>query len=170
MIVLWVAHAPTRRRVWVGVAVVSFVLLCMAMYRLVLVLPSVNSLSWIYLIYALVFVVFLHSIFFALEAAFAETGRHLWKTVPKWLEYAYTVVVATSLFQIFVYGPRMADYVIWRWGDETYLVTQIKIAAESYVKNECITLGTKSESKNVYDIFMNMDVEEIVVFYFTADY
>jgi hypothetical protein len=170
MIGLWVALAPTRQRVWVGVAVVSFVLLCIFMYRLALVLPSANFLSWTYLIYALVLVVFIHSIFFALEATLAKTDRHLWKTVPKWLEYAYTVVVAMSLFQIFFYGSRMADYVIWRWGDETYLGNQIKLIAEAYLHNECINLGAKSQRESVYDIFLNMHVIENVQFYFTPEY
>jgi hypothetical protein len=74
----------------------------------------------------------------------ARKVGHLPKRIPKYLEYAYTFVVAVSLLQIFVFAPRMYDYVTWLQGDDIYVAHQIKLIAESYLKDECINRGTSA--------------------------
>jgi hypothetical protein len=109
------------------------------------ILPPVSLLWLVYLVYTISAVMLLHFIIFRREAALAEEGHHLSKRLPKYLEYAYTVTVAASLVQIFVFTPRMADYVTWLQGDESYVGNQIKLAAQSYLKNECIKSGATQE-------------------------
>jgi len=122
-----------------------------------------TTLLWItYLGYTISIIFVLHSVMFAIEAEMAERGHHLSRAVPKYLEYAYTAVVAGSLLQIFVYAPRMADYVTWIQGDESYLLNTIKEIAHYNLAHECIDRGTKKYVKT--GIFMRTD------FYYTPEY
>ena len=103
---------------------------------------SVTGVVIIYFIYTVSGVVLLHLMIFKREEELAKRGRHLSKKFPKYLEYFYTVIVSVSLAQIFLFTPRMADYVTWLQGDENYIGNQIKNVAQSYLKNECINRST----------------------------
>ena len=126
---------------WCLGTALSGVLFCVALYNLVFVLLSETLLLRVYLAYAFLVLLLSHSIVFALK----ESGRQLSKKIPKYLEYFYTLIVAAGLFQIFVYAPRMADYVIWLWGDKDYIAHQITLVAKSYLQDECINVGTQTK-------------------------
>jgi hypothetical protein len=123
---------------------------------------TVTSLWLVYFIYTISVVLLLHIVIFGSEADLAKKGRHLSKRFPKYLEYAYISVISVSLLQIFVFAPRMADYVTWLQGDEAYLANQIKRIAGSYLNDECINRGTKKHVKT--------GLEQYTDFYFTDEY
>jgi hypothetical protein len=53
--------------------------------------------------------------------------------------------------------------VTWLQGDDIYVAHQIKLIAESYLKDECINRGTRKE------MFRDDDVFNELVFNFGAD-
>jgi hypothetical protein len=129
-------------------------------------LLSVTLLWFVYFVYVISGVMLLHFIIFRWEAVLAERGRHLSKRFPKYLEYAYTVIVAASLLQIFVFAPRMADYVTWLQGDENYVGNKIKSVAQSYLENECTHRGTA----DIYEYSPRETKRVPATTYFTAEY
>jgi hypothetical protein len=125
----------------------SGALLLFSGYYLFTVSISFWPLSFLYLLYAISWMVFLHSFFFHWAAARAQSGKRLSKSFPKYLEYGYTLVVSVSLMQIFFFSPRVADYVAWSYGDEQHLIASIKNTAKTYVEDDCKTKGTKTVSR-----------------------
>jgi hypothetical protein len=85
----------------------------------------------VYFVYVISTILLCHFIFCGLAKALANGGRsYSAKTIPKYLDYAYILIIAVSLFQIFFFAPHMADYVTWLQGDEPYLANEIKAVAE----------------------------------------
>ena len=163
---LSVLLAPPMTSSWGPLITFTALVFIVTAYFLLPVLLAPTLLWAVYFAYTIVAVVLFHLIIFGCESVRAQSGRHLSKSVPKYLEYAYTVVVSGSLLQIFVYAPRVADYVTWLQGDETYLVGQIKRVAESYLEDECINRGTR---KHVETRFLWI-FSENTNFYFTPQY
>lgn len=152
-------------RAWQRLVLGTAILLAVTVYFLLYFGRLSPTLLWLmYFAYAILASLLLHFIIFARENTLAKRGDHLSKRLPKYLEYAYTVVIAVSLLQIFVYAPRVADYVTWLKGDETYVANQIKNVADSYLKDECINLQTKV--KVVNHPWWHLAEH----FYFTEDY
>jgi hypothetical protein len=100
-----------------------------------------------------------HFILFAWRAALTTKGLRFPKLATKVLEYSYIFITAFSLLNIFVFAPHMSDYVTWLRGDDTYLANQIKRAADSYLKGECIEGSAKQTiTQTIMNFFTNPNI------------
>jgi hypothetical protein len=106
----------------------------------------------VYLYYASAMMIVLHAIFFLAQAAVESKGKRLSKNIPKYLDYAYTLIICVGLFQIIGSIPRVAEYVVWLQGDETYLANKIKAIAAGYLADECINKSTKREERGFFRV------------------
>jgi hypothetical protein len=97
----------------------------------------------IYMYYSLCTIILVHVLFFGWKRSIETEGRRLPKSLPKYLDYIYTIVVALGLFQVFAFTPRYADYMVWLQGDQIAVAERIKAIAVGYVSNECVNKGTR---------------------------
>jgi hypothetical protein len=118
-------------------------------------------LSALYLFYAISTIILIHAFFFAWDRLRTTTGKgHLSKNVPRYLDYGYTAIVTLSLFQIFFYGPKAADYVAWFNGSETQLAAAIKKAAVEHVTDDCPNKGTRTLDEHWFRLPKNYNFTE----------
>jgi hypothetical protein len=94
---------------------------------------SAGALVTIYIAYSLSVIVALHCCGFGLPLWFEFP---LSKRLPKYLEYAYIVLILVSLLDIINFAPRYYLYLSTK-GDEASLLGQITAMAESQLKDNC---------------------------------
>ena len=99
------------------------------------------SLYATYFAYAVSLIVFLHAAFFFRARVLKDRGKTLDKRVPKYLEYAYAVVISLSLAQIFFLAPRLADYLVFVTGDNEILLNRIRAQAQKHIRDDCGKFG-----------------------------
>lgn len=100
--------------------------------------PMPESLAWLYFVYFCLSTSLLHAAFFLLNWSMKARGSRSRTKLPKYVEYFYTAVIATSLCQIFFAGPRLADYITARSGGEERLLASIRSKAETHFKTSCV--------------------------------
>jgi hypothetical protein len=64
-------------------------------------------------------------------------GKHLSARLPKFLEYAYSVLIMLGLLQIFVSSPRFLDYITVIGGEEKELLEDIRRDANHHIEVDC---------------------------------
>lgn len=101
------------------------------------------SLYLAYFTYAACLLMFLHAAFFFASSVLKGRGKKLDKKVPKYLEYAYALVLSISLAQIFFAAPRLADYLVFVSGDSNVLLNRIRETAITHVRNDCKIVDKK---------------------------
>jgi hypothetical protein len=112
-------------------------LVALAVILIVGPFPTGQGLYWVYFIYSLAGVCALHGIFFFFVNVERMNGKHLSARLPKFLEYAYSVLIMLGLLQIFVSSPRFLDYITFVGGEEKELLEDIRRNAKRHIEVEC---------------------------------
>jgi hypothetical protein len=94
---------------------------------------SIGTLTAMYIAYSLSMIMALHCCGFGLPLWFEFS---LSKRLPKYLEYAYIVLILVSLLDIINFGPRYYLYLSSK-GNEASLLDQIAVMAETQVRDNC---------------------------------
>ena len=124
------------QRIWSGTLIAStFGISILGLALFTGAVPHLEALYAIYFGYAVLTVIFLHSAFFSTAIALKSEGKQLSKRTPKYLEYAYAIIISVSLLQIFFMKPRFIDYMTLVWGDEDSMVLEIKDEAQWHFRN-----------------------------------
>jgi hypothetical protein len=98
--------------------------------------PIGNALYWTFLVYTVATIAFAHFLFFLLGRKINPPHRG---RLPRYVEYAYTVIISLGLAQVFFSAPQIASYVRYVGGEESRLVEKIVKQAQAYAQNECKT-------------------------------
>ena len=95
------------------------------------------TITSLYFIYAISMIGLLHGIFFIANRLLKEAPSVHRRRMPKYLEYAYTAVIAFGLTQVLFSASRIADYVTFVAGNASEITAEIKSVAQGYLDNEC---------------------------------
>jgi hypothetical protein len=98
-------------------------------------IPGGNGLYYRYSFYTAAMIAFFHFLFFLIAG---RTAKHK-KRLPKYLEYAYTLVISIGLIQIFFSAPHLVSYIKFVGGEEQELIQKIQKQAQGYLQKECRT-------------------------------
>lgn len=129
-------------------AVLAFSALCFgfALYELVTVRFGSTFLVALYIAYVVSAAVFFHAVFFTINRI-----KRLTTSAPRYLEYAYSIVILASILQIFNAAPKISNYLSYMNWDEAAMqkaekdvIADIRETAKRNVSNECITYGTRT--------------------------
>ena len=100
--------------------------------------PSPSGLIRVYLGYAASSLVFVHAFYFSLNLLSVRLrGRTLSQRQPRYLEYAYAVLISVGLINVVVMAPQFSDYIAYRRGDDNALYAQISQQAKSDLRDRC---------------------------------
>lgn len=99
-------------------------------------IPVGSELYYRYFGYSLSAVIFFHVIFFGINSLL-QGNKHR-KRIPKYLEYAYAIIISMGLAQVFFSAPRIATYIKFISGTEEELSGKIVEAAREHVKTKCV--------------------------------
>jgi hypothetical protein len=117
-------------------------------YMVAAFVPSIKALYITYLLYAFSVIAALHFQFFLWNAGLKEENKKMSKRVPKYLEYAYALIISIGLLQIFIVTPRFVDYATVIWGDEDQILNDIKTEA-LFQSKSCGKEGLLSYPKDI---------------------
>lgn len=90
-----------------------------------------------YLWYSVCVLVFLHSAVFLRSAMLASRGRALSRNLPRYLEYAYALLLSVGLAQVLFMSSQFSAYVTLVSGDESELVSRISKQASLHLNEDC---------------------------------
>jgi len=105
--------------------------------------PTGNALLLAYFAYVGATVICLHVVFFGVNyIRSTRTGKSFTRRVPRYVEYAYAVIISASLLQVFFASPHFADYISFFAGEETEILARIRNEAKRHVDDECTKIDT----------------------------
>jgi len=100
-----------------------------------LAFPTGAMLYLTYIAFALASIVSLHSGFFYYATFLKSEGKSLSKRVPKYIEYAYALLISVALLQVFVSMPQFASFIDYVAGDERALLDAIDLQVKVHLRD-----------------------------------
>jgi hypothetical protein len=115
---------------------------------------SIRALAAMYIVYSLSMIVALHCCGFGLPLWFEFRPS---KRLPKYLEYAYMVLILVSLLDIINFAPRYYLYLSSK-GNEASLLDQIAGMAETQLRDNC-GKGPQHSSSGRFNVWVDFPAD-----------